>query len=164
MDRVPPETIPAHIRPMNFAGIELILELLQCLRGFYTGVDMDSLLVLMCVSDATMRPFVLDPNTPPEIICAARPPDELRGSISRLLIAERTGLPRETVRRKVNELCSSGHLLIDGDDRVRVAQALYDPRAWAAIERGHGAVLRYLDRLEAFAIDPRAVARALPPD
>lgn len=159
MDHLPHETIPDHIRPINFAGVELILELLQCMRGHYAGVCMDSLLILMCVSDATMRPFMLDPNTSPDIVRAARPPEAIRGSISRMLIADRTGLPRETVRRKVNELCSSGHLLLDADDRVRVAQALHDPRAWAAIERGHDAVLRYLARLEQFGIDPRAIPR-----
>ena len=153
-----PPQIPAHIRPINFAGIELILDLLHELRGFYTGLDLEALLVLLCVSDATMRPFMLDPKTPTATMCAAKPPEEIRGSISRRLIADKTGLPRETVRRRILELSESGHVTIDEEGRIRIAQGLYDPRAIAAVEQGHAAVLRYFERLKQLGVDPSAVA------
>jgi hypothetical protein len=146
-----------HVRPINFAGIELLLDLLHCVRRVYSDVDMEGLVILLCVSDATMRPFMLDASTPLEILLASKPPEEVRGSISRRLIADKTGLPRETVRRKILELGESGHVTVDGGDRVRIAQRLYEPRALAAVEEAHSAVLRYLDRLKQFGVDPWSI-------
>lgn len=147
-------TIPSHIRPINFAGVELILDLLHYVRGFYGDVDMESLVILLCVSDATMRPFMLDPETPQTTINARTPPNAIRGSISRRLISDKTGLPRETVRRRVAELAKRGLVLIDESDGVQISHGLAKQEAWVAIEQGHRAVLRYLDRLRAFGLDP----------
>ncbi|HRE44200.1 MAG TPA: hypothetical protein PKY87_09540 [Terricaulis sp.] len=131
--------------------------MLYALRRFYPGVDMDSLLILLCVSDATMRKFMVDLDTPPEVMHAAEPPDHVRGSISRRLIADKTGLPRETVRRKVADLVEGGHVSLDQDDGVRIAQGLYDQRAWQAIEDGHRAVLRYFDRIASYGVEPMSI-------
>jgi DNA-binding IclR family transcriptional regulator len=106
-----------------------------------------------------MRPFMLDPNLRATVLCDAAPPEEIRGSISRRLIADKTGCPRETVRRKVVELAEKGHITIDSEDRIRIAQGLYDPRACAAVEQGHQAILRYLERLRQLGVDPSATFR-----
>lgn len=153
-----PNSVPAHIRPINFAGVELTLDLIHCLREFFGDIDMDSLLVLLYVSDATMRPFMV-PTAPPKVVQARKVPEHMRGAISRRLIADKTGLPRETVRRKVAELARNGHVLVDDDGRVRIAHGLADARGWAAAEQGHKAVLRYLDRLGEFGVDAHAVVK-----
>ena len=155
---VPTDRVPHHIRPINFAGIELTLDLIHCVRQFYGDVDMDSLLVLLYVSDATMRPFMATNAPGAAIMQTKTPPDQIRGSISRRLIADKTGLPRETVRRKVAELAKKGHILVDDEGRVRISYGLADERAWAAVEQGHRAVMRYMERLAQFGVDPNAVA------
>lgn len=81
----------------------------------------------------------------------------MRGSISRRTIADKTGLPRETVRRKVAELAEQGHVSIDADGQVRIGQRLGDLAVQAIVEEGHRTVLRYFDRLTALGVDPSAV-------
>jgi DeoR/GlpR family transcriptional regulator of sugar metabolism len=74
-----------------------------------------------------MRPLLVGPNAPLEIMDNAYPDDEARGSISRLMIAERRGLARETVRRKVNKLIKSGMLYETEDGRARPIRDLSNP-------------------------------------
>lgn len=153
----PPAEVPSHIRPINFAGIELLLDMLHSARKFYGDVDMESLLILLCVSDATMRAFMLDPDLAAANLHKPRPEDEVRGFISRRSIADKLGLARETVRRKTSELAATGKLTIDEADRVRIAYGLIDLNAWRAIEEGHRSVLRYLDRLDQFNVSARDI-------
>lgn len=148
------------MRPINFAGIELLLDLLYYVRNFYGDVDLETLLVLLCVSDATMRPFMLDALQAQKVMPLPKPPDDIRGSISRRAIADKTGLPRETVRRKTLELTEKGFLMVDANDRVRISYGLTDPRAWQSAEQAHRAVLRYLDRLSELGIDAREITKA----
>ena len=151
-------SVPAHVRPINFAGIELLLDLLYYVRAFYGDVDLETLLILLCVSDATMRPFMLDSAQAQNVMQLPKPPDEIRGSISRRAIADKTGLPRETVRRKVLELVEKGMVIVDADERVRISYGLADPRAWTSAEQAHLAVLRYLARLTQLGIEPYEIA------
>lgn len=156
MTKTGAEPIAPHVRPIDFAGVELLLDLIYIGRKAW-DVELEAFVILLCVSDATMRPFVLDPATPPEIMCAARPPDSVRGSISRRTIADKTGLPRETVRRKVAELAAAGHVSIDTKGQVRIGQRLGDPAVQAIVEEGHRAILRYFQRLTELGVDPTAV-------
>lgn len=139
---------------MTFGLTELMLDLGYLLQA-YCKVDAESLQILLCVSDATMRPFMLDPATPASILNAEKPSNEVRGSISRRTIADKTGISRETVRRKVGELAALELVQIDEDDRVRSGQRLGEPAFRQTVEGGHAAVLRYLERLEALGIDWR---------
>ncbi|WP_395644799.1 hypothetical protein [Terricaulis sp.] len=153
------DQVPKHVRPINFAGIELLLDLLHEARQFYGDVDLESLLILLCVSDATMRSFMLEPATAQMVLQDPTPPDALRGSISRRAIADKLGLPRETVRRKTSRLAAAGMISVDADDRVRIFYGLAHSHAWAAVERGHRAILRYLDRLAQLGLDPMDITR-----
>lgn len=150
-------SVPIHVRPINFAGIELLLDLLHYVRAFYGDVDLETLLILLCVSDATMRPFMLNPVHAQSVMQLPAPPDEIRGSISRRAIADKTGLPRETVRRRVLELAEKGLVIVDADERVRISYGLTDPRAWKSAEQAHLAVLRYLARLTQLGIEPHEI-------
>ncbi|MBL8549427.1 MAG: hypothetical protein JNJ73_05535 [Hyphomonadaceae bacterium] len=140
--------IPPHLRSINFAACELLLDLIHALKRHYAGVDMESLLILLCVSDACMRPFMLDPVLREQVREAPAPPEEVRGAISRLMIADKTGLARETVRRKVAALVRAGLLFVDPEGRIRMTPNLTDPRGQTALEEAHQAIVRYFDRLE----------------
>jgi len=149
------DEIPAEIRPLMFAGVELLLDLIYAAQSYYKDIDLESLLIVLCVSDATMRPFVLDPTLDPAIMRAAYPPDDIRGAISRRMIADKTGLPRETVRRKTQALADLGHVVIDADDRVRAPSMLNEPEAQRAPAEVRKAVQRYLERLRGFGVSER---------
>ena len=144
--------LPTHLRPITFAMTELILDLVHTLQAHHK-VDLESLMILLRTQDATMRPFVLDPNTPHDVLHSVTPPDEIRGAISRRMIADKTGLPRETVRRKTADLAEKGWLVIDGGDRLRVPSRLNTEEAQKVVEAGHKAVVRYVERLKALGVE-----------
>jgi DNA-binding transcriptional ArsR family regulator len=147
------KALPPHIRPIAFAGAELALDIIHGLRQIFQ-VDIESALILLCVDEATMRPMMLETGLTEEQMRAPRLPPELRGSISRLMVAERTGLPRETVRRKIKELKKAGYLTVDKNDRVQITAMLDNPQIQNTLETGHRAVLRYLERLRKLNVDP----------
>lgn len=144
--------LPPHFRPMLFGLNELILDMTYAAQS-YAQIDLESLYILYCVNEATMRPFMLDDTPEREVLVAVRPPEEIRGSISRRSIADKTGLARETVRRKTNDLAARGLVLIDEHDRLRSAQKLDDPLLQHMIETAHAAVLRYLACLRRLGVD-----------
>lgn len=137
---------------MLFALAELILDL-NYLQQTFCKVDLESMHIIMCVTDASMRTFMLDPETREAVMTTVNPPDSIRGSISRRTIADKTGLPRETVRRKISELAELGLLQIDAAGRVRASQLLGDPALQRTLEGGHAAILRYLARLKSLGVE-----------
>ncbi len=149
------DDIPPEVRPLTFAANELLLDLIYSAQSYIKNIDLESLLIVLCVNDATMRPFVLDPTLDPAIMRAAHPPEEIRGAISRRMIADKTGLPRETVRRKTQVLAELGYLTIDADDRVRVPMRLGEADAQNPAFEARKAVQRYLERLRAFGVSER---------
>ena len=153
------EKLQPHVRPIAFAGTELLLDMIYLVQSFYK-IDLESLLILHCINDATMRPFMTDPNLTAETLTAARPPDDIRGAISRRMIADKTGLARETVRRKTNDLIASGIVLVDSEDRLRIAQFLDRPDLQRLLIDGHKVAIRYLDRLTSYGVDWRNVPDA----
>jgi len=146
------DQIPSHLRPIAFAANELLLDMIYALQS-YSKADLESMLILLCVTDATMRPFMHDTAPAPEVLAAAKPSDEIRGAISRRMIADKIGISRETVRRKTQELADAGLVRIDADDRVRSAQRLDEGDFQKTVEDGHRAVQRYIRRLQSFNVD-----------
>jgi len=144
--------IDPRIRPIAFGLVELLFDLTFFLREL-SGDDLDCALIMICVNDATMRPLMekLGPEDP--LLRVAYPPEELRGSISRRMIAEKTGIARETVRRKVAMLIEQGLLLADEEDGVRAASRLHDPRTRDLLEAGHASVKRYLALVQSYGVD-----------
>jgi biotin operon repressor len=145
------DALPAHLRPILFAANELAFDLIYLLQS-YIGKDLECTLIFLCVQDASMRPFMLASAPSLEILTATRPPEEIRGAISRRMIADKTGLSRETVRRKTQELADAGIVIIDDKDRVRAAQRLEDPSAQRIVEEAHKAVMRYKSRLQSYGV------------
>jgi DNA-binding IclR family transcriptional regulator len=73
------------------------------------------------------------------------------------MVAEKTGLPRETVRRKTQELADVGLVRIDEEDRVRIEQRLDEPDFARVVEEGNKVVVRYIRRLQSYGIDWEAL-------
>jgi hypothetical protein len=123
----------------------LLFEVLQEARNFYRGLEIEEIVILICAAEATMRPIVVSENE--SLLRAEFPADEDRGWISRRLIAERTGLPRETVRRKVQRLVDRALLEVDDEGRVRSIQLLSDAGLAQNLENVRLMVGRYLKRV-----------------
>jgi len=118
----------------------LLFEALDGARR-YLDLEIESVVIIICVGEATMRPIVTGGDR--DVITEVFPSNDARGWISRRAISERTGLPRETVRRKVNQLVASGRLLIDSEGRVRSTQELARPEMAQLIESVRDTVSRY---------------------
>lgn len=142
-----PARIPRETRPRAYAGLELLLDLMHILREA-TGLDHESIVIACAVNAAAMRPLLVGPNAPLHLMDVAEPPDEFRGSISRLAVAEQTGLSRETVRRKINQLIEAGMLVEDAHGHVRPIRALIDPQWQKVADDGYAAVQRFDRRLK----------------
>lgn len=135
--RLPPET-----RPRALAGVELVLDLMHLLREA-SGLDHESIVISCAMNAAAMRPLLFDAKTPDSARDLAEPPNEMRGSMSRLAIADVTGLARETVRRKVNRMIDLGMAEEDEFGHVRPTRQLADPRWQTIADQGFAAVERY---------------------
>jgi biotin operon repressor len=144
--------IDPRIRPIAYGLVELLFDMTYFLREI-AGDDLDCAVILICVNQATMRPFMEKACPGAAVLGMKAPPEEMRGSISRRMIAEKTGIARETVRRKVAHLIEAGLLFADENDAVRATSRLHEPAIAAMIERSHAAVKRYMDRIEKYGVD-----------
>lgn len=124
---------------------DLLFDVLQEARSFYRELEIEEIVILVCAAEATMRPIVVSENE--SLLRSEFPADEDRGWISRRLIAERTGLPRETVRRKVQRLIDRGVLEMDEEGRVRSIQLLSNAALAQNLENVRQMVGRYLKRV-----------------
>jgi hypothetical protein len=119
-DLAPPDgDLPATLRPVLFCGSVLMLDLLRTYSKAL-ALDAESIWILLYVTQQSMQPFLLDPDQARAWSAAPVVADEVRGWVSRRAVAEGTGLPRETVRRKMAALCRDGLLVEDEFGRIRV--------------------------------------------
>lgn len=81
-----------------------LLRLLQDFQSVY-GEDYEAVLIALLVHKVSFSDSGSDPLHPRSSGEGTR---EVRASVSRLKIAEQLRIPRETVRRKVNELIALG--------------------------------------------------------
>jgi hypothetical protein len=147
----PPMTarLPSGLRPRAYAASELLLDILYLTRQ-YVPHDLECVIVHCCVVEATMRPLLLGPDAPLHLLDEALPPESARGSISRRMIADRTGLARETVRRKTLKLIEAGLLAEDETGAVRTVRDLARAGAQALVSGVDAAVQRYAARVMQF--------------
>ena len=118
--------LPASVRPVLFCGSVLMLDLLRTYSKAL-ALDADSIWILLYVTQQSMQPFLLDPDQARAWTAAPVVSDEVRGWVSRRAVAEGTGLPRETVRRKMAALCRDGLLVEDEFGRIRVRSDGWTP-------------------------------------
>lgn len=144
-------TIPEDLRPRVYASLELLLDVLHAARTF-VDIDLESLNIYLCVAEATMRPVLADPAFVQKIASNDVAPEDIRGSITMLLVADRLSLPRETVRRKVKKLIEQGLLYEDDKGRIRSTPNFTDPRVGATTSAIQDAVDRYHQRLAMYGV------------
>lgn len=137
------------MRSYAFSNVELMLDLVYASR-VGPKLDLESMFIYLTVSEATMRPLILDPSTPPEILELVEPPEQYRGSITCLLVSDRIGMPRETVRRKIQKMIEDGLLAEDAEGRIRTTRNFGDGNGqeWARLT--FAAVQRHDQRLRQF--------------
>lgn len=141
------ERLPRRTRPRLYAATELFLDMLWSVRTRTPEMDVETLLILLVVNEAAMRPLLIGPAARRDLIDDPSPPDAARGAISRALVAERTNLPRETVRRKVNQLIERGLLSERRDGEVQPVPLLSRPEFQLIGDECFDAVQRYQERL-----------------
>ena len=139
--------LESDVRPKAFAAVELFLDLTHVARSLFKS-DMESTLIWFSITEATLRPLMLDDAVPAEKKLSVKPKSEDLGAISRVAIADRTGLPRETVRRKVNALLTAGLVIEEKTGSVRTVLDITAPHVTTAISESFKAVGRYHKRLQ----------------
>jgi len=143
------DQLPARTRPRTYAACELFLDMLWSVRSRTPEMDLETLLIFLVVNEATMRPLIVGPQPRREWLNDPAPPREARGAISRAAIADKTTLPRETVRRKVNQLIELGLLAERRDGEVQAVPKLGDGLFQPIGDECYAAVGRYHERLVA---------------
>ena len=116
-------TLPLDRRPLAFAGIELIMDLLHVAKAHFDG-DYEALLIHLCALRAT----------------------ETRGGVSRRELCECTGLARETVRRKVAYLLARGDLTEQARGQLKALMDENTPHGRALVQEAQRATQRYAER------------------
>jgi hypothetical protein len=144
-------TIPEDLRPRVYASLELLLDVLHAARTF-VDIDLESLNIYLCIAEATMRPVLADPQFVQKIASDDVAPEDVRGSITMLLVADRLSLPRETVRRKVKKLIEQGLVYEDSRGRIRSTPNFTDPRVGDTTTAIQNAVDRYHQRLAMYGV------------
>jgi len=143
--------IDPRMRPIAFGMAALLHELIGFMRKAY-GEDLESALIMICVSDATMQSYMPGAKPDSEVIRKDKRDEAVRGSISRRMIADKTGLPRETVRRKVARLVACNYLYVDESGAIRATPRLHDPEMRQAVLSAHDAVKSYLRVISAYGV------------
>jgi hypothetical protein len=144
--------IPKDLRPRTYASAELFLDLLHAVRTL-VDIDLESIAIYVCVAEATIRPVVADPRRVAELADVEVAPEDLRGSITMLLVSDRLGMPRETVRRKVKHLIQMGLLYQDDKGRVRSTPNFHESKMIESVKAISDAVRRYHERLAMYGLD-----------
>lgn len=138
--------LPEGTRLRAFAATELFLDLVYTARKLVDS-DLESVLIYYCASEATMRPMVLGEAAQRAAVNELKPPSDARGWISRRGLADRTGLARETVRRKTQALIDSGLLEEDAKGHVRATPKLHTGEVQALLKDVDAIVARHQARL-----------------
>jgi hypothetical protein len=123
-----PEPLPRGILAAN--GLVVLEGLLRVMRaaGDTYGHDYEAILIYWSVVVASVGRFIRNDDLITLIETSGGPlPADAHHPISARAIAEATGLPRETVRRKIAVLVEAGHLAQDTRG-VRTTPGLLDQR------------------------------------
>jgi hypothetical protein len=122
-----PEPMPRGLLAAN--GLIIMEGMLRVLRaaGDTYGHDYEAVLIYWSVVVASVGRYLRSDDLITLIESGGPLPEEAHHPISARAIAEATGLPRETVRRKISVLVAEGHLAQDRRG-VRTRPGLMDQR------------------------------------
>jgi hypothetical protein len=124
----PPAAVPWAARRKTFIASEALLRILHKAADSYGG-DIDSFIVYLAITCACVSGAIRDPDRTAKAPPAGPMSPDMYRPVSRRAIAASTGLPRETVRRKVAQFLEAGTLVAVGSAGVRIREGLMeDPR------------------------------------
>jgi len=101
------------LKTLRGAAYAACQRLLDCLFSVTSTSkrDLESVWIMACVLHNTLRNLVTDPHISARCLNQAEVPDHVYLTMSRRAIADKTGLSRETVRRRTNTLIKDGSLI-----------------------------------------------------
>jgi hypothetical protein len=100
------------VAALALVAIEGLLRILRAAGETY-GDDYEGIIIYWSVAIASVGRFLRNDDLTALIESGSPIPEEAHHAISARAIAEATGLPRETVRRKIAGLVADGHLIQD---------------------------------------------------
>lgn len=106
------------LRVAEYAACQMLLDSLFSATNA-SGRDLESVWIMACVLHNTLRNLVTDPHVSARYLHQVEVPDHIYITMSRRAIADKTGLSRETVRRRTNKLIEDG-VLIETNGNVRL--------------------------------------------
>ena len=107
-----PQSVGSVERAKGIASIEILLRILRKAADCFEGDDLETVVVLLTVAAASSGKYLRDFGVL-EALGTSPLPDHLLRPTSGRSIAESTGLPRETVRRRLQALVADGRILRD---------------------------------------------------
>ena len=111
-DGIDPEGVAFDERARGIASIEILLRILRKASDCFEGDDLETIIVLLTVASASTGRYLRD-HKALEALGTDPLPGHLHRPTSGRSIAESTGLPRETVRRRLKVLVADGRILRD---------------------------------------------------
>lgn len=105
-------------RVAEFAACQMLLDSLFSATST-SGRDLESVWIIACVLHNTLRNLVTDPHISARYLHQEEVPDHIFTTMSRRAIADKTGLSRETVRRRTNKLIED-EILVETNGNVRL--------------------------------------------
>jgi hypothetical protein len=145
--RPPPHPVEWAFRRQTLASTQSFLRILNAAVQSY-GPDLEGLVVYLAVTCASVERALRDAQLAAEPPPPGPMPQRHYRPISRRAIAASTGLPRETVRRKIAAYLARGDLVTDGVG-VRIPQGLLEnPRHFDFARQIVQEVLRAAEQIE----------------
>lgn len=123
-------SVPWEFRRQAIVCSEALLRILRQALATH-GDDLETTVIYLAIACGSASGVLRDPRLSAAPPPPGRLPPEQYGSVSRRQIAASTGLPRETVRRKIAALLERGDLVAVGS-RLRVRPGLLEDSRNAA--------------------------------
>jgi hypothetical protein len=134
-------------RAIGFHSVEYLLRTLRNLGPVFK-YDYESAIIALSVTMGNVQHLVNTPEVLAPYADLATPiPAELQRPVTRLSITRATGLPRETVRRKVAALVAAGVLIKDERGGVRLTPGSLTAEPFVQVVEQNEADVRRLFRL-----------------
>ena len=129
-------------RVAEFAACQMLLDSLFSATSS-SGRDLESVWIMACVLHNTLRNLVTDPHISARYLHLEEVPEHIYVTMSRRAIADKTGLSRETVRRRTNKLIEDG-VLIETNGNVRLGYRTRTKADVANVNILHAAALSFV--------------------
>ncbi len=129
-------------RVAEFAACQMLLDSLFSATAS-SGRDLESVWIMACVLHNTLRNLVTDPHISARYLHLEEVPEHIYVTMSRRAIADKTGLSRETVRRRTNKLIEDG-VLIETNGNVRLGYRIRTKADIANVNTLHAAALSFV--------------------